>query len=141
MQHPDQGGRPSALVWLAAAASLLLPIVGVGAALFGLYLGASGGPAGWYWVGAGIVLIVADMVIDRIWAHPRVSRSDEPDLNRRGAELVGQVVLVVEAIAPGSRGAVRAADTVWAAEGCQAAAGKRVRVAGVKGTVLTVEPA
>jgi membrane protein implicated in regulation of membrane protease activity len=36
---------------------------------------------------------------------------------------------------------VRAADTVWAAEGCQAAAGKRVRVAGVKGTVLTVEPA
>jgi hypothetical protein len=141
MQHPDQGGRPSALIWLAAAVSLLLPILGVGAALFGLYLGASGGPAGWYWVGAGIVLIVADMVIDRIWAHPRVSRSDMPDLNRRGAELVGQKVLVVEAIAPGSRGAVRAADTVWSAEGCEAAPGTRVRISGVKGTVLIVEPA
>ncbi len=141
MPHPDPGGRPSALLWLAAAVSLLLPIVGVGAALFGLYLGANGGPAGWYWVGAGIVLILADMVIDRIWAHPRVSKSDEPDLNRRGAELVGQVVPVVEAIAPGGRGAVRAADTVWAAEGCKAAAGTRVRVSGVKGTVLIVEPA
>ena len=37
----------------------------------------------------------------------------------------------------GGRGAVRAADTVWAAEGCEAAAGTRVRVAGVKGTVLS----
>jgi membrane protein implicated in regulation of membrane protease activity len=33
---------------------------------------------------------------------------------------------------------VRAADTVWAAEGVKAAVGKRVRVVGVKGTVLTV---
>ena len=33
---------------------------------------------------------------------------------------------------------MRAADTVWAAEGVAAVVGKRVRVVGVKGTVLTV---
>mgnify|MGYP003042788408 CR=1 FL=1 len=109
----------------------MLPVVGVGSALYGLYLGASSGPAGWYWVGAGVALIIADMVLDWLWARSAGSKSDEPDLNRRGAELVGQTVIVVEAIEPGARGTVRAADTVWAAEGCPAAPGARVRVTGV----------
>jgi hypothetical protein len=141
MRLPRGDGRPSALLWLAGVASLVLPVVGVGSALYGLYLGASSGPAGWYWVGAGVALIIADMVLDWLWARSAGSKSDEPDLNRRGAELVGQVVMVVEAIASGGRGTVRAADTVWAAEGCRAAPGDRVRVAGVKGTVLIVEAA
>jgi len=140
MRLPRGDGRPSALLWLAGVASLVLPVVGVGSALYGLYLGASSGPAGWYWVGAGVALIIADMVLDWFWARSAGSKSDEPDLNRRGAELVGQTVIVVEAIEPGARGTVRAADTVWAAEGCSAAPGDRVRVTGVKGTVLTVEP-
>jgi hypothetical protein len=61
-------------------------------------------------------------------------------LNRRGAELVGQVVVVVDALESGARGSVRAADSLWAAEGCSAPTGARVRVIGVKGTVLAVEP-
>jgi membrane protein implicated in regulation of membrane protease activity len=117
---------------------LVLPVVGVGAALFGLYLGARS-TAGWWWVGAGVALIIADMAIDWLWAHSSGSKSDEPGLNRRGTELVGQIVTVVEAIEPDARGKVTAADTVWAAEGCRAAAGTRVRVTGVKGTVLTVK--
>jgi membrane protein implicated in regulation of membrane protease activity len=35
---------------------------------------------------------------------------------------------------------VRAADSVWPAEGAEAARGAHVRVTGCKGTVLTVEP-
>jgi membrane protein implicated in regulation of membrane protease activity len=54
---------------------------------------------------------------------------------------VGQVVVVVDALEPGARGSVRAADSLWAAEGCSAPTGARVRVIGVKGTVLAVEPA
>ena len=40
----------------------------------------------------------------------------------------------------GGRGTVRAADSIWVAEGCRAATGAHVRVAGVKGTVLAVTP-
>lgn len=136
LPEPDQ--RPSAVLWLAAVASLLLPVGGVAVALYGVYRIASEDTTGWLWVAAGTAMIVADMVVDWVWARPILSKSDEPNLNRRGAELVGQIVLVVEPIEAGGRGKVRAADTVWAAEGVKAAVGKRVRVTGVKGTVLTV---
>ena len=125
-------------MWLTAVGSLLLPVAGVAVALYGVFKIANEDTAGWYWVGAGTLLILADMVVDWVWARPAVGKSDEPNLNRRGAELVGQIVMVVEPIEAEGRGKVRAADTVWAAEGVKAAVGKRVRVVGVKGTVLTV---
>ena len=116
----------------------MLPVAGVAVALYGVFRIANGDIAGWYWVGAGTLLIIADMVFDWVWARPAVGKSDEPNLNRRGAELVGQIVMVVEPIEAEGRGKVRAADTVWAAEGVKAGVGRRVRVVGVKGTVLTV---
>jgi membrane protein implicated in regulation of membrane protease activity len=140
MPPTDGGARPSALLWLVSVVSLLLPVVGLAAIFFGGFRSARGDASGWYFIGAGAGLILADIAIDWLWAHPSVARSDEPDLNHRGAELVGQVVTVIAAIEAGGRGAVRAADTVWAAEGCRAAPGARVRVTGVKGTVLIVEP-
>ncbi len=139
MPSPEQDNRPSAFVWLTALAGMLLPVIGVLTALIGVFEGARGEVRGWYWVATGVTLILADMLIDLIWAKPAISTSDEPDLNRRGAELIGELVTVVDPIDDGGRGAVRAADTVWAAEGAQAAAGTRVKVAGVKGTVLVVE--
>jgi len=138
MQLPERDGRPSALLWLVAVASLLLPVAGVALSLTGVFKIANEDAAGWYWVGAGTLMVVADMVVDWVWARPEVGKSDEPNLNRRGAELVGRIVMVVEPIEAEGRGKVRAADTVWAAEGVKAAVGKRVRVVGVKGTVLTV---
>jgi hypothetical protein len=138
MRLPEPAERPSALLWLAAAASLLLPAAGVALALYGVFRIANDDLSGWMWVGVGTLVIVADMVLDWAWAGPAAGKSDEPTLNRRGAELVGQIVLVVEPIEADGRGKVRAADTVWAAEGVKAAVGKRVRVVGVKGTVLTV---
>ena len=125
-------------MWLTAVTSLLLPVAGVAVALYGVSRIANEDTAGWYWVGAGTLLILADMVVDWVWARPAIGKSDEPNLNRRGAELIGQIVLVVEPIEADGRGKVRAADTVWAAEGVRAPVGKRVRVTGVKGTVLTV---
>jgi membrane protein implicated in regulation of membrane protease activity len=139
MRFPEGGERPTALVWLLAVVSLLLPVAGVATALFGLFMAARGNSAAWYWVAAGTALILADMVIDWLWAGSGASKSDEPDLNRRGAQLIGVVVVVDKAIEAGGRGSVRAGDTVWAAEGAAAAAGTRVRVTGAKGTVLTVE--
>ena len=84
----------------------MLPVAGVAVALYGVFRIANGDIAGWYWVGAGRLLIIADMVFDWVWARPAVGKSDEPNLNRRGAELVGQIVMVVEPIEADGRGKV-----------------------------------
>jgi membrane protein implicated in regulation of membrane protease activity len=137
---PPSDRQPGAGRWLLAAAGVLLPVAGVLIALYGVF-DAGRRPQGWYWIGAGVALIIADLLFDRMWARRGAAMSDEPDLNRRGSALIGQVVTVVEPIAADGRGSVRAADSVWAAEGAEAAAGTRVKVAGVKGTVLIVERA
>ena len=139
MPSTEPDGRPSALIWLAAMASIALPIVGVIAALFGAFRAFTGHPTGWLWLAAGVVLLIADLIIDRRWSHWMPSK--EPDLNRRGDQLIGQVLTVVEPIEGGGRGSVRADDSVWPAEGVESARGAKVCVAGCKGTVLTVEPA
>jgi membrane protein implicated in regulation of membrane protease activity len=87
------------------------------------------------------MLILADMLADWAWARWGSPRSDEPALNRRGDQLVGETVVVDQAIEAGGRGSVRAGDTVWPAEGAVAQTGARVRVTGAKGNVLTVERA
>ena len=66
-------------------------------------------------------MLVGDLVLDQNWA--RWTKSSEPDLNRRGDQLIGRVLTVVDAIERGGRGSVRAADGVWPAEGNEAAAG------------------
>ncbi len=63
----------------------------------------------------------------------------DPLLNRRGARLVGETALVVQAIEHGS-GRVKLGDSEWIAHGPDTAAGERVRVSGSDGAVLLVEP-
>jgi inner membrane protein len=65
--------------------------------------------------------------------------SDQPSLNQRGAQYLGQVLELVEPIADG-QGKVRVADTVWLVRGVDAPMGARVRVTGVDGAMLKVEP-
>jgi membrane protein implicated in regulation of membrane protease activity len=74
----------------------------------------------------------------RRYARPDATLSDLPDLNVRGAQYIGRTVTVEEPIRSG-RGKVRVGDTVWQAEGADSAAGSRVRVTSVNGTVLVVE--
>jgi hypothetical protein len=65
---------------------------------------------------------------------------DEPDLNVRGAQYVGRIVVVEDAISDG-RGKVRVGDTLWPAQGSDTAKGTRVKITGTNGTVFIVEPA
>lgn len=70
--------------------------------------------------------------------RPRAERrDDQPLLNQRGAQLVGQQFRVAEAIVNG-RGKLRVGDSVWLAEGDDAAPGDWVRVIAVDGTTLRV---
>jgi hypothetical protein len=62
-----------------------------------------------------------------------------PDINAPGSQFIGRIVVVEQAISNG-RGKVRAGDSVWLAQGQDAAAGARVLVTGVNGTALVVTP-
>lgn len=72
-----------------------------------------------------------------IAAHPVVSA--DPKMNDRGARVVGETVVVTQAI-DGGQGRVRLGDGEWLAKGADAAVGTRLRVAGHDGAVLVVEP-
>ncbi|MDR2215925.1 MAG: NfeD family protein [Nevskiaceae bacterium] len=85
------------------------------------------------------VLGALAIVLWRRFREPETQQdSDQPSLNRRGAQYVGQVLELVEPIADG-QGKVRVADTVWLVRGGDAPVGARVRVTGVDGTALRVE--
>ena len=66
--------------------------------------------------------------------------SDQPALNQRGVQYIGQEFTLVEPIAGGS-GKIQVGDTVWLVHGADAPAGARVRVTGVDGAMLLVQPA
>jgi membrane protein implicated in regulation of membrane protease activity len=131
-------GDPGPLAWVVALVSLVLPVGGIVLCLVGGGQLARGNPEGWVLLGAGVGAIALDVLIDFVWAHPGVSESDQPDLNRRGAQLVGRTAVVAEAI-DGGRGKVRVGDTVWPAEGPDMPAGRAVRIISASTTVLLVE--
>ena len=73
----------------------------------------------------------------RFFRYTDVASSD-PLLNDRAARLVGQVVVVADAI-DDTGGKVTVGDSIWSARGVHAAIGERVRVTGADGNVLRVE--
>lgn len=67
-------------------------------------------------------------------------RSDDPHLNDRAGRLMGRVFTLAEPIGENG-GHLTIDDTVWRIRGPLTAAGGKVRIAGVDGTVLVVEAA
>jgi membrane protein implicated in regulation of membrane protease activity len=136
VQRPEQG--PGAAAWLIALVSFVLPWIAAAFAVMGVWQIRHDDRQGWWLVGLAAVLFVADLLIDLVWAHPSVSRSDLPDLNCRAAQLIGRS-FVVEEVIEGGRGKVRVGDTLWAVEGPDLPAGAEVRVTAVNATLLRVE--
>ena len=66
-------------------------------------------------------------------------KSDQPLLNRRAEQLVGQTYPLETAIVDG-RGRVKIGDAFWAVEGADAPAGARVKIVSVNGMSLRVHP-
>jgi len=81
---------------------------------------------------------LAVMIGKRWYGEPD---SDDPSikLNEPVKRLVGKTVTVVEAV-DDHGGRVRVGDGEWSARGGPAAAGERVKVTGIDGNCLTVEP-
>lgn len=115
------------MMWLAGAA------LATAIHSFAFSLGTSGqlfAFAGW--------TIVALLLSRRVKARRPIQSSNET-LNRRGEQLVGERAIVVQPIG-GGRGRVRLGDSEWMAYGPDAPVGARVRVIGINGSVLRVEP-
>lgn len=77
--------------------------------------------------------------LGRRWYRDNPVDSADPLLNDRVARLLGETVVVTQAIDGGS-GRVRIGDGEWIARGPDTPAGARVRVIGADGTTLRVEP-
>jgi membrane protein implicated in regulation of membrane protease activity len=85
-----------------------------------------------------IYTVVAVMIGKKVYANQATDSSD-PMLNDRAARLVGRSVTVIEAVDEHS-GRVRVGDSEWSARGGPGSPGERVRITGVEGNCLLVEP-
>lgn len=85
------------------------------------------------------ILALASLFVGRNWLRANPVEAADPKMNDRGARAVGEVVVVTEALGPGS-GRVRLGDGEWLARGPDAETGTRMRVTGHDGATLIVEP-
>lgn len=137
--------------WLTLGVVLLLAEVAVGGASFLMWVGFAAIftgvlafllPAVMGWQAQLVVMSVASVA--SVWLWKRYVK-DAPveggvTLNRRGAEHVGRIVPLEEAIV-GGEGRVRLDDTLWSVRGADAPAGARVRIVRQDGNAFEVESA
>jgi membrane protein implicated in regulation of membrane protease activity len=87
-----------------------------------------------------VVLAFVSVGIYVKFVRGQETESDQPLLNRRGEQLVGQVFLLEQAIVDG-RGRLKIGDAFWVAEGPDLPQGQRVRVVAARNMSLQVLPA
>ena len=86
----------------------------------------------WLWPGLGAdyqVLLFAGLAVASVlgwrrWQRAHPAQSDQPNLNRRGAQYVGRHAALLEPIANG-RGRIRLGDASWAVTGPDLPGGRR----------------
>ena len=134
--------------WILGAVLVTLEIFAPGAFL--LWMGVAAGVVGvvvlvlpglgWeYQLLIFALVSVASIALWRLWRRRHPLETDQPTLNRRGEQYVGRVFTLEQPIVNGV-GKIRVDDSTWRAEGPDCAAGARVRVVGVDGTLLRVVP-
>lgn len=82
---------------------------------------------------------IGSVYIARRWFTHNGPSSSDPMLNDRAARLIGQTVVVTDALAGGS-GRVGVGDGSWPARGPDAGIGARLRVIAIESGALIVEP-
>lgn len=84
------------------------------------------------------VLAVAALALWRIYGKKLPIETDQPLLNRRGAQYVGRVFNLYEAIENG-QGKIKVDDSIWKVHGEDCDIHSKVKVVGVRGTVFDVK--
>ncbi len=85
-----------------------------------------------------LVLSLIAVFIGRKLIGATDAESDEPLLNRRGAQLIGQIVTLEEATVNG-RGRARIGDSLWRVTGPDLPAGTRVKITGIDQGTLQIK--
>ena len=73
------------------------------------------------------------------WLKRHPTETDQPRLNRRGEQYLGRVFTLEHPVVNGL-GKIRVDDSTWKISGPDCSEGTQVRVVGVDGVVLRVEP-
>lgn len=84
------------------------------------------------------ILAISAVTAWRLYGKKFPVESDQPLLNKRGAQYIGRICLVTEAIVNG-RGKIKVDDTLWKVQGEDCEVNSKVKVTGIHGTVLDVE--
>lgn len=133
--------------WIAGAVLVVLEVVlpgtfllwmGVSAAVVGVILYFAPGLSMALQFTLFAVFALAAILLSRKYLQKRRT-AEQTALSARGAHYIGRVVTVEDALTGGA-GKVRVEDTVWRAQGADAAAGARVKITGVTGATFQVEP-
>lgn len=74
----------------------------------------------------------------RIYGKKFPTETDQPLLNKRGAQYIGRIFLVNEPIINGE-GKIKVDDSLWKVTGEDCPVNTKVKVTGIRGTVLEVE--
>ncbi len=83
-------------------------------------------------------LSMASVMLGRMWFRRNPIETDQPNLNRRGHELIGRTYKVEQAIVDGT-GRIRVGDSTWKVRGPDAVVGAKVKVVGIESAVLSIE--
>ena len=86
-----------------------------------------------------VALSVVSVFVARRYLKRKPIETDHPNLNRRGQDLIGRVFTLDEPIVNG-QARLKVGDSQWQITGPDLASGASVKVAGLDGTKLRVEP-
>jgi membrane protein implicated in regulation of membrane protease activity len=132
------------LVMEIVAPGVFMLWIGIAALLVGAASLQFWGDAFWTWQVQAIVFVVLSLIsayVGKRIADERSGPTDQPLLNRRGAQMIGRTATLTEPISNG-RGRIRLGDTLWRVSGPDLPAGAQVKVTGAADTdlELMVEP-
>ena len=133
--------------WVLAIALIVLEVfapgavfiwMGVGAAVVGMIL-LIAPDMGWeYQFMVFTIFSIVSIAAWKMYQRKHPTETDRPTLNRRGEQYIGRTFTLTEPVVNGL-GKIRVDDSTWKIEGADCAAGTRIRVTGVEGTVLKIE--
>ena len=83
-------------------------------------------------------LSIVSVVAGRIWVKRHPTLSDQPNLNKRGAQYIGRTFTLAEPVENGF-GIIVIDDTRWKISGPDLAAGSKIKVTALNGQTLAIE--
>ena len=84
------------------------------------------------------VLSIVAILVWKFYMKKHAIQTDQPLLNKRGAQYIGRVFNLSEPIENG-QGKIKVDDSIWKVNGLDCDKASRVRVTGIRGTVFDVE--